>query len=85
MEQVIRLHIEKRIEGLTQFKDNQDIELYPELVQFAEYRIRYFEQALEMLNMSFSGDIDDTEQKEKLVREFVKILATAHGFIPPRY
>jgi hypothetical protein len=85
MEQIIRLHIENKIEGLRQWKDTLDIEheLFPKWIRYAEHRIHYYEQALDMLDNQFSqDDNDDPQQKVRWVQPFVKILAIAYGFIP---
>jgi hypothetical protein len=83
MEQAIRVHIENRIEELRQWKDSLDIEheLFPRWIRYAEHRIHYLEQALDMLDNQFSQD-DDPQQKARWVRPFVRILAISYGFIP---
>lgn len=85
MEQTIRVHIENRIEELRQWKDTLDIEheLFPKWIRYAEHRIHYYEQALDILDNQFSqDDNDDPQQKARLVQPFVRILAIAYGFIP---
>lgn len=85
MEQIIRLHIENKIEGLRQWKDTLDFEheLFPKWIRYAEHRIHYYEQALDMLDNQFSqDDNDDPQRNERWVQPFVRILAIAYGFIP---
>jgi hypothetical protein len=90
MEQIIRLHIEDRIENLRQWKDTLGIEnelhpkwIFPRWIRYAEHRIHHYEQALDMLDNQFSqDDNDDPQQKVRLVLPFVRLLAIAYGFIP---